>query len=134
MLKCSGAMQALEEQAFRPGEDFSQTNGLVAGFQLWDWIGLNPLPAVQAIGSSSPQVSDRAEWMHVQGGPAVPPAVRIALRSRKSEVRERAIHIIAWQADTDSIGALRAMHRTGSANADLIAWAIDKIESLRPPP
>ena len=59
MLKGPGAMQALEEQAFRPGEDSATFDGIVAAFQLWDRIGADARPAVQALGSSR----------HPDGGP-----------------------------------------------------------------
>src|ERR1035438_2709109 len=130
MLKGTWAIQALEEMAFVHREDFSGMNELVAAFQLWDRIGIEPKAAVQAIGSYSPQVADRAEWILVQGGPDVLPEVRKALENGSEEVRKRAIRIVAWQGDTKSFGALRALQKTDSANADLIAWAIDKIESL----
>jgi glycerophosphoryl diester phosphodiesterase len=130
MLKGTGAMQALEELAFIHREDFSGMNELVAAFQLWDRIGIDPSVAVKAIGSNLPQVADRAEWILVQGGPAVLPGVRRDLGSESVEVRARAIRIVAWQGDTKSLGTLRALQNTDSANADLIAWAIDKIASL----
>ena len=130
MLKGTWAMQALEELAFIHREDFSGMNELVAAFQLWDRIGIDPSVAVKAIGSNLPQVADRAEWILVQGGPAVLPGVRRALGSESVEVRARAIRIVAWQGDTKSLGTLRALQNTDTANADLIAWAIDKIASL----
>jgi glycerophosphoryl diester phosphodiesterase len=129
MLKGTGAMQALEEQAFRPGEDFSIANSTMAAFQLWDRIGVDPLPAVQALGAADIQVADRAEWMLVQGGPAVLPAVRKALGSENAAVRERAIRIVAWQGDTSSLDRLQDMRKTDAAMAE---WAIKKIESLHP--
>lgn len=130
MLKGPGAMQALEELAFIHREDFSGMNELVAAFQLWDRIGIDPSGAVKALGSNLPQVADRAEWILVQGGPAVLPEVRKALGSESEEVRARAIRIVAWQGDTKSLGTLRALHNTDTADADLIAWATDKIASL----
>jgi glycerophosphoryl diester phosphodiesterase len=130
MLKGTGAMQALEDLAFIHREDFSGMNELVAAFQLWDRIGIDPLEAVKAIGSSSPQVADRAEWILVQGGPAVLPEVRKALDSQSEEVRARAVRIVAWQGDTESLATLRTLHNTDTANADLISWAIDKIRTL----
>jgi glycerophosphoryl diester phosphodiesterase len=130
MLKGPGATQALEELAFFHREDFSGMNELVAAFQLWDRIEIDPSAAVKAIGSNLPQVADRAEWILVQGGPAVLPGVRKALGSESEEVRARAIRIVAWQGDMKSLGTLRALQNTDTANADLIAWAIGKIASL----
>jgi glycerophosphoryl diester phosphodiesterase len=132
MLKGADAIEALEEQAFRPEEDFSQTNGLVAGFQLWDRIGLNPLPAVQALQSDSSRVADRAEWILVEGGSTVLPEVRKVLTSENGEVRQRAIRIVAWQGDAESVATLESMRKTDPQDAGLIAWAVDKIESLHP--
>jgi hypothetical protein len=53
-----------------------------------------------------------------------------ALGSESEEVRARAIRIVAWQGDMKSLGTLRALQNTDTANADLIAWAIGKIASL----
>jgi HEAT repeat protein len=130
MLKGAGAIEALEEQAFRPEEDFSLMNGLVAGFQLWDRIGMDPLPAVQALGSDSLLVADRAEWILVQGGATALPEVRKVLASENEEARQRAIRIVAWQEDAESIATLESMMKTDPQDAGLIAWAVDKIESL----
>jgi glycerophosphoryl diester phosphodiesterase/HEAT repeat protein len=132
MLKGPEAMQELEELAFRPGDDSAQFDSIVSAFKLWDRIGVDASPAVQALGSADIQVQDRAEWMLVQGGPAVLPAVRKALGSESAVVRERAIRIVAWQGDRDSLAALRAIQKADAADAILAAWAIDKIESLHP--
>jgi glycerophosphoryl diester phosphodiesterase len=131
-LRGTGAMLALEEQAFHYSKDFSQMNGPVAAFQLWDRIGADASPALQALGSEDAIVADRAEWMLVQGGPAVLPDVRKAISSGNAEVRERAIRIVAWQGDTQSLKILREMQQTDSKDAALIAWAIEKINSLHP--
>jgi glycerophosphoryl diester phosphodiesterase len=132
MLNGPDAMRALEEQAFRPGDDFAQMNGLVASFQLWDRIGVDAMPAIEAMGSGSEQIADRAEWILVQGGPGVLPDVRKSLGSDNAELRRRAIRVVAWQSDAASLGTLRAMQGTDKANAALIAWAIDKIQTLHP--
>jgi len=105
---------------------------MVAGFKLWDRIGADAQPAIDALGSSDSQMADRTEWMLVQAGQAVLPDVRKALGSEKPVVRERAIRIVAWQGDTESLEALRTMQKTDAANAALVAWAIEKIESLHP--
>ena len=134
MLKGAEANQALERQVFRlgAGEDFAQMNGLVAAFQLWDRIGSGAQPAVQALGSTDSTMADRAEWMLIQGGPAVLPDVRKALGSENAAVRERSIRIVAWQGDTKSLGTLREMQKTNAADTALTVWAIEKIESLHP--
>ena len=136
MLKGTGAIQALEEEVLLPDEDFSQMNGLVASFQLWDRLGTDPAaaePVVQALQSPSTQVADRAEWILVQAGPAVLPEVRKALGSDNGSLRERAIRILAWQGDTESLTRLRSLRQTDQAHSDLIAWALDTIKSLHPP-
>jgi glycerophosphoryl diester phosphodiesterase len=131
MLHGPGAMRALEEQAFRPGDDFSQMNGVVAAFQMWGRIGRDPQPAVEALGAADPKVADKAEWILVQGGPSILPAVREALNSQNSAVRERAIRIVAWQGDADALSNLRMMRQMGK-DAELVPWAIDEIEALHP--
>jgi glycerophosphoryl diester phosphodiesterase/HEAT repeat protein len=130
MLKGTEAMRTLEELAFQPALEFTQMFGQVTAFQLWDRIGTDARSAVQALGSHDTQVADRAEWMLVQGGPGVLPEVRKALDSKDAEVRKRAIHVLAWQGDTQSLAVLQAMRKSDSSNDDLIAWAIDKIDSL----
>jgi glycerophosphoryl diester phosphodiesterase len=134
LLRGSGATTALEEQAFHPtqGEDFSFENDVVGAFQLWDRIGADPRPAVKALGSPDSGVADRTEWMLIQAGPVVLPAVRKALASEDAPVRERAIRIVAWQGDVESLKMLRAMQKTGGGDAALAAWAIEKIKSLQP--
>jgi glycerophosphoryl diester phosphodiesterase len=71
MLKDAEAIQILDEQALRPSVDFTQMLDQITAFQLWDRIGADAQPAVEALGTSDPQVADRAEWMLVQGGAAV---------------------------------------------------------------
>jgi glycerophosphoryl diester phosphodiesterase/HEAT repeat protein len=132
MLKGNDATRELAAVAFRPDESFSTFDGIVAGFQLWDRIGADAAAAVQALGSGDRQVADRAEWMLVKASPAVLPEVRKALDSESQSVRERAIHIVAWQADTGSLATLKVMQTTDTAEAALAAWAIDTIESLHP--
>jgi glycerophosphoryl diester phosphodiesterase/HEAT repeat protein len=132
MLKGTEATQVLEEEAFRPSVEFTQMFGKVAAFQLWDRIGADAEPVVQALGSRDTPVADHAEWMLVQAGPAVLPEVRKALESESEDVRRRAIHILAWQGDTGALAALNTMEKSDRTDADLIAWAIDKIKSLHP--
>jgi glycerophosphoryl diester phosphodiesterase len=126
------ATQALEEQAFRSGQDFSQMNGVIAAFQLWDRVGQNPQPAVRALGAEDVYVADKAEWMLIQAGPQVLPAVREALRNENAAVRERAIRVEGWQGDVNAVPMLRRMRETDSRDAELLAWAIQKIEVLHP--
>ena len=132
MLHNPEATQALEEQAFRPGQDFSQMNGVVAAFQLWDRVGADSRPAVQALGAADVSVADKAEWMLVQGGPSVLPGVRDALGSQNERVKVRAIRIVAWQGDLGSLQSLRTIQQTDPQNAELATWAMQKIESLHP--
>jgi glycerophosphoryl diester phosphodiesterase/HEAT repeat protein len=133
MLKSPVATQALEAEAFRPGEDFSQTNGLVAGFQLWDRIGYDALAArlaVRALEAASALVADRAEWMLIQSGPAVLPELRKALTANNPAVRRRAIRVVAWKGDHDSLGRLHEMLEIYPADAGLTSWAIGKITEI----
>jgi glycerophosphoryl diester phosphodiesterase len=132
MLDGAPAIRALEEQAFRPGEDFAQMNGVVAAFQLWGRIGDDPRPAVQALAAQDVHVADKAEWMLVQAGPAVLPQLREALLSQNMEVRRRAIRILAWRGDLDAMQTLRRLQERDSGNAELLGWAIQKIQLLHP--
>jgi glycerophosphoryl diester phosphodiesterase len=132
MLDGAPAMEALEEQAFRPGEDFAQMNGVVAAFQLWDRIGDDARPAVQALAAQDVHVADKAEWMLVQAGPAALPELREALLSQNAEVRRRAIRIVAWRGDLDAMQTLRQMQETNSGDTELLGWAIQKIQLLHP--
>jgi glycerophosphoryl diester phosphodiesterase/HEAT repeat protein len=132
MLHSPGATQALEKQAFRPGEDFSQMNAIVAAFQLWDRVGSNPQPAIRALQASDHGVADKAEWMLVQGGPSVLPAVREAIASQNEAVRERAIRIVAWQGDLGALPRLRAIQQSDPKDEALAAWAIEKIKNNSP--
>jgi hypothetical protein len=59
--------------------------------------------------------ADRAEWMLVKAGPGVLPEVRRALDSECAVVRGRAIRMVAWQGDTDSIDKLNTMRKTGGS-------------------
>ncbi len=131
MLKGDTATRALEEQAFRQGRGFSQMNGVVAAFDLWDRVAADAGPAVEALGSRDIDVADRAEWMLVQAGPTVLPELRKAIDGENPAIRGRAIHIVAWQGDKGSLDVLRNLQKTDSKDADLIAWAIEKIESLQ---
>jgi Glycerophosphoryl diester phosphodiesterase family/HEAT repeats len=132
MVKGNQATTELAALAFRPDESFSSYDGIVAGFQLWDRIGADAAAAVHALGSSDPQVANRAEWILVKAGPAILPDVRKALASDNKDVSERAICIVAWQGDTGSLAMLDTMKKAGTPEALLAAWAIDKIESLHP--
>lgn len=126
------AMRELEEQAFRPGQDFSQMNAVVAAFELWDRIGMDASSAVASLQSDDVLVADRAEWMLVQGGAQVLPQVRTAIQSHSPKVRERAVRIVAWQGDRQSLEILHSMRETNPEAAGLAQWAIAKIESLHP--
>jgi glycerophosphoryl diester phosphodiesterase len=132
MLQGLVAMQALEEQAFRSGSDYSQMNGILSAFQLWDRVGADPQLAVRTLASSDSGVADRAEWMLVQAGPSVLPAVRQELRSENQQVRERAIRIVAFQGDEQSLTALDALQREAQGQAAQASWAIRKIHDLHP--
>ena len=126
------ATRELELLAFQPDKSFSQFDGIVAGFQMWGRIGADATPAVQALESSDQRVADRAEWMLVKAGSAVLPDVRKDLQSKNQDVRQRAIRIVAWQGDTNSLDSLQALRAMNGSDAALAAWAIAKIETLHP--
>jgi HEAT repeat protein len=126
------ATHALITLALRPDKDFSEYNAVVSGFQLWDRIASDPAPFVEALGSASTELAERAEWTLTNAGPAVLPAVRKALDSSRPTARTRAMHILAFQGDRGSIDKLKSIQAAGGPDADLAAWAIAKIESLHP--
>ena len=126
------ATHALITLALRPDKDFSEYNAIVSGFQLWDRIASDPAPFVEALGSASTELAERAEWTLTNAGPAVLPAVRKALDSSRPTARTRAMHILAFQGDRGSIDKLKSIQAAGGPDADLAAWAIAKIESLHP--
>jgi HEAT repeat protein len=132
MLRGNDVTEQLLAQALHPDPQFLQPGDTVAGFQLWDRIGLDPAPALQALGSTDGQVADRAEWMLVKAGAAVLPQVRKALESQSSSIRERAIRIVAWQGDENSLDQLHTIQANHGPDADLASWAITKIDSLHP--
>ena len=132
MLDNSISMKVLEEQAFRPGKDFAEMNGILGAFQLWDRIGEDPQLAVQSLGAADPSVADRAEWMLVQAGRPVLPAVRKALESDQPAIRMRAIRIVGWQGDVAALPLLRALHTHDSSESELVNWAVEKINTLHP--
>lgn len=126
MLRGAPALSALEEQAFHPGADFTQTLSQVAGFRLWDQIGEHPEDAVRELGSSDPGVADRAEWMLTMADGRVGPATRRALKSANPAVRRRAVRIVAFRGDPGAIVPLQSMQDSQAA------WAIQKIRQGMP--
>jgi glycerophosphoryl diester phosphodiesterase len=92
LLRDAVATSALETEAFRPDLDFSQMNGVVAAFQLWDCIAADPAPALAAL-SSDPVAANRAEWMLIHAGPAVLPAIDAAVAQATPATRERLLEI-----------------------------------------
>jgi len=131
MLKQDNVTQELWAQVLESKEPFLEPNRNVAGFDLWDRVGADDAPAIQALGATDAEVADRAEWILIKGGKQVLPEIRKALDSKNAAVRMRAIQIVAWQGDTESLARLRAM-RTKGKDGDLAEWAIVTIESLHP--
>jgi glycerophosphoryl diester phosphodiesterase len=129
-LQGAAATKALEQHALTPNAEFTQMLAQVAAFQLWDRVGSDAEPAVKALASTDSATADRAEWLLVQGGPLVLPAVRRALSSPVAEVRKRAMQIVAWQGDTESLKPLKRMQQENTTDATLAAWAIAKIETM----
>jgi HEAT repeat protein len=134
MLPSRAPNSELLAQAFASTPPFLELNGLVASYDLWDRIAADPSPAVQALHAPDTQPADRAEWMLVNAGPSVLPAVRQALDSPDAAVRARAIRILAWQGDTGSVERLRNLSNGSGPDGNLSAWAVGKIESLHPEP
>jgi glycerophosphoryl diester phosphodiesterase len=125
------ATRALEVEAFRPDADFSQVNGLVAAFQLWDRIAADPRPAIAAL-SSDPLAANRAEWMLIQAGPATLPAIESALPSASPAVRQRLLEIVAFQGDASVLTTLRRIQESDPGDSS-IQWAIEKIQAISSP-
>jgi glycerophosphoryl diester phosphodiesterase/HEAT repeat protein len=126
------ATKSLEAIAFTPVHDFAQTDGLVAGFQLWDRAGDNPSPIVRELASTDPTIANRAEWALVKADARVLPAARSALSQPTS--RSRAIRILAWHGDTAALPLLDEIAHSASPDRDLAAWAAEKIRLLNLPP
>jgi glycerophosphoryl diester phosphodiesterase/HEAT repeat protein len=126
------ATRELVVQALRPEKDFSEYNSIVAGFQLWDRVPSDPSSLVQALGSPNTEVAERAEWTLANGSPELLPQVRQALDSTSATVRERAMHILAWQADLPSLRKLQAIRDANGQSSAIAMWAIAKIENFRP--
>ena len=124
MLHGAPSLSALEEQAFHPGADFTQTMSQVAGFRLWDRIGEHPEDAVHQLGSPDAGVADRAEWMLTMADSRVGPVTRRALQNTNPAIRRRAIRIVAFRGDRASLSILQAMQDPDAA------WAIQKIHLL----
>jgi HEAT repeat protein len=120
---------ALARQAFRPGSDFSQMNAVVAALNLWDRIGSDPQPAIEALASSEPGVADRAEWMLLHAGPEALPAVRAALHNPQARVQLRVMRILSFAGNSESIPLLRSM-QDGPLSVQA-REAIDRIEALQ---
>lgn len=125
------ATRALELEAFRPDADFSQVNGLVAAFQLWDRIAADPRPAIAAL-SSDPLAANRAEWMLIQAGPSILPALESALPAAKPAVRRRLLEIVAFQGDASALPTLRRIQAADPGDGS-IQWAIEKIQAISSP-
>ena len=71
---------------------------------------------------------DAIDWMLAE----IWPQVRKALESERSSTRERAIRIVAWQGDVNSLDQLRTIQAMHGPDADLALWAITKINSCHP--
>lgn len=126
MLRGAPAFSALEEQAFHPGADFTQTMSQVAGFRLWDRIGDHPEDAVRQLSSRDAGVADRAEWMLTMGDSRVEPATRRALQNPDPMIRKRVVRIVAFRGDRAALPTLQSIKDPEAA------WAIRKIHQLRP--
>jgi glycerophosphoryl diester phosphodiesterase len=130
LLRNEESLKLLESQAFRSVEDYSLVAGLIAGYQLWDRAPKHPAAEIAALGSPDADIANRAEWILVKAGPAVLPAVRDALESNNSNVRQRAIRIVAWQGDVAAVDKLHALTLSHPEDERLVGWAVDKIGIL----
>lgn len=130
LLRNEESLKLLESQAFRSVEDYSLVAGLVAGYQLWDRAPKHPAAEIAALGSPDADIANRAEWILIKAGPAVLPAVRDALQSNDSHVRQRAIRIVAWQGDVAAVDKLHALTLSHPEDKILVGWAVDKIGTL----
>jgi HEAT repeat protein len=128
------ALNFLEREAFRSVSDYSSTVGPVAGYQLWDRVAADAAATIRALAAPDPVIANRAEWILIQAAPSVLPAIRSLLQSDNQAVRERAIRIAAWKYDTVSLTRLRALRDSGSTDAPLVTWAIQKIEAFTATP
>jgi glycerophosphoryl diester phosphodiesterase/HEAT repeat protein len=120
--------QALTYLALHPTHEFAQTDGLLAGFQLWDRVGNDPAPILQALSSKEPGVADRAEWALVKGDRRVLPPLRAILG--KPGPHDRAIRILAWHGDVAALSSLDAIAHSDDPDRDLASWAAEKIRLL----
>lgn len=118
------SLAVLEEQAFHPGADFTQTLSQVAAFRLWDRITEHPEDAVRQLGAADANVADRAEWMLTMADDRVEPATRRALQNANPAVRRRAIRIVAFRGDSAALSQLQSMREPEAA------WAAGKIHQL----
>jgi len=126
------ATRELIHLALRPEKDFSQYNAIVSGFQLWDRIAADSTLLIEVLGTENVDLAERAEWTLAHAGPGVLPSVRAVLRGTDAAARRRAIHILAWQADQESLDMLEATAHGDSPDAALASWAVEKIKSLHP--
>jgi glycerophosphoryl diester phosphodiesterase len=120
--------QALTYLALHPTHEFAQTDGLIAGFQLWDRVGNDPAPILRALSSTKPGVADRAEWALVKGDRRVLLPLRSILG--KPGPHDRAIRILAWHGDVAALSLLDAIAQSDDPDRDLASWAAEKIRLL----
>ena len=136
MLRSPVVTRLLERLAFRPGRDYAVVDGILAAFNLWDRIADDPAPALNALDAKDPAVADRAEWMLIhsdtQGGAKSVAALLSAIEGYHAEERRRAIRIAGWRGQSQFLPTLQAMSQSDPADAELIAWAIAKIQLLHP--
>jgi glycerophosphoryl diester phosphodiesterase len=130
MVHALGSTEALADVAFHPLHEFAQTDGIVAGFQLWERAADSPTPIVEALASTDPVIANRAEWALVKADLRVLPAVRAALNAPTT--RTRAIRILAWHGDAEALPALQAIAKIPGPDQEQAAWAIEKIHLLSP--
>jgi glycerophosphoryl diester phosphodiesterase len=131
MLPAEKALLPLAQQAFRPVHDYSSVTALVAGYQLWDRLSIDPDIAIKALTSPDREVADRAEWALIEAGSPVLPAVRASLTTASGNQRRGLIRIVAWQADEDALPVLQQLEATDDADLELIQWLLPRPSFLR---
>jgi glycerophosphoryl diester phosphodiesterase/HEAT repeat protein len=129
-LASNDALHTFSAQAFRSAEDYTHVNSLVAGYQLWDRISTDPIPAIQALSSTDIEVANRAEWVLIKAGSSVLSDLRQQLPSADTALRARIIRILAWQGDSESIPLLQHLKISSPEDKTLRDWALQKIQLL----
>ena len=121
----------LATEAFRTAQDPSHVTSLLAGYGLWDRIQADPGLAIKELDAPEMEVANRAEWILIKANASVLPAVRAALLIASPAARVRLIHVLAWQGDPAALPILSNLQQSHPQDREVIAWAVQKIQTLR---